>query len=95
MKGVAILVAGAIGRRHIARPPLKDRSASLDVIYMPIEAAFIRATTAKDAGVMNGRVHQAVEASRLFTGAEPYLARLHRTFAAALAARDAAPADVT
>jgi shikimate dehydrogenase len=41
---------------------------------------------------MNGGgmcVHQAVEAIRLFTGIEPDFARLHRTFAAALVARDA------
>ena len=64
-----------------------------DVIYTPIETAFIQAAAAKGARVMNGGgmcVHQAVEAFRLFTGVEPDLARLHRTFATALAARDAA-----
>ena len=38
-------------------------------------------------------VHQAVEAIRLFTGIEPDLARLHRTFATALVARDAMMAE--
>jgi shikimate dehydrogenase len=62
-----------------------------DVIYTPIETAFIRAAAAKGARVMNGGgmcVHQAVEAFRLLTGIEPDLARLRRAFAAALAARD-------
>jgi shikimate dehydrogenase len=62
-----------------------------DVIYTPIETAFISAAAAKGARVMNGGgmcVHQAVEAFRLFTGIEPDLARLHCTFAAALTARE-------
>jgi shikimate dehydrogenase len=64
-----------------------------DVIYTPIETAFIQAAAAKGARVMNGGgmcVHQAVEAFRLFTGVEPDLARLHRTFATALTMRDSA-----
>ncbi|HVV61505.1 MAG TPA: shikimate dehydrogenase [Pseudolabrys sp.] len=64
-----------------------------DVIYTPIETEFLGAAAAKGARVMNGGgmcVHQAAEAFRLFTGVEPDLARLHRAFAAALAARDAA-----
>jgi shikimate dehydrogenase len=62
-----------------------------DVVYTPIETEFIRAAAAKGCRVMNGAgmcVHQAVQAFRLFTGIEPDLARLHRTFATALAARD-------
>jgi len=62
-----------------------------DVVYTPIETEFIQAAAAKGCRVMNGGgmcVHQAVEAFRLFTGVEPDLARLHRAFAAALAARD-------
>jgi shikimate 5-dehydrogenase len=35
-------------------------------------------------------VHQAAETFRPFTGAQPDVERMHRTFAAALAARDAA-----
>jgi len=68
-----------------------------DVIYTPIETAFIKTAAAKGARVMNGGgmcVHQAVEVFRLFTGVEPDLARLHRTFATALAARDAALAKL-
>jgi len=33
-------------------------------------------------------VYQAVDAFRLFTGIDPDVARMHRTFDAALAARD-------
>ena len=64
-----------------------------DVIYTPIQTAFLQAAAAKGARTLNGGgmcVHQAVEAFRLFTGVEPDLARLHRTFASALAVRDAA-----
>jgi shikimate dehydrogenase len=63
-----------------------------DVIYTPIETAFIRAAAATGARVMTGGgmcVHQAVEAFRLFTGIEPDLTRLHRTFATAVTVRDA------
>jgi shikimate dehydrogenase len=64
-----------------------------DVIYTPIDTAFLQAAAAKGARTMNGGgmcVHQAVEAFRLFTGIEPDLARLHRAFISALAAREAA-----
>jgi hypothetical protein len=56
-----------------------------------IETEFIQAAAAIGARVLSGGgmcVHQAVEAFRLFTGMEPDPARLHRTFAAALAARE-------
>ncbi|MGH6673761.1 MAG: shikimate dehydrogenase [Xanthobacteraceae bacterium] len=62
-----------------------------DVIYTPIQTAFLEAAAARGARVLNGGgmcVHQAVEAFRLFTGVEPDPERLHRTFATALAARD-------
>jgi shikimate dehydrogenase len=62
-----------------------------DVIYTPIETDFIKAAAAKGARVLNGAgmcVHQAAEAFRLFTGFDPDVARLHRTFATALAARE-------
>ena len=67
-----------------------------DVIYTPIETAFIKAATAKGARILTGGgmcVHQAAEAFRLFVGIEPDVARMNRTFAAALAARDAAMAE--
>jgi len=75
---------------------LKATHWAADVIYTPIETEFIQAAAAKGAKVMNGGgmcVHQAVEAFRLFTGIEPDSARLHRTFAAALAARENAAAE--
>jgi shikimate dehydrogenase len=64
-----------------------------DVVYTPVETAFLRAAAAKGCRVMTGGgmcVHQAVEAFRLFTGVAPDLARLHRAFATALAVRDSA-----
>lgn len=67
-----------------------------DVIYTPIETAFIKAAAAKGARVLTGGgmcVHQAAEAFRLFVGREPDIERMHRTFARALAARDATLAD--
>lgn len=63
-----------------------------DVIYTPVETAFLKAAAAKGARVLNGSgmcVHQAAEAFRLFTGVAPDLPRLHRAFANGLAARDA------
>ncbi len=67
-----------------------------DVVYTPIETAFIRAAAAKGARVLDGGgmcVHQAAEAFRLFTSIEPDIARMHRAFAKALAARDAVLAE--
>jgi shikimate dehydrogenase len=78
--------------------PLTAAHWCADVIYTPIKTAFIEAAAAKGARVMSGDgmcVHQAVEAFRLFTGVQPDVARLHRTFATALAARDAAIAKST
>jgi shikimate dehydrogenase len=67
-----------------------------DVVYTPIETAFIRAAAARGARVLDGGgmcVHQAAEAFRLFTGIEPDIGRMHRVFREALAARDAALAE--
>jgi shikimate dehydrogenase len=64
-----------------------------DVIYSPIETELIKAAEAKGARTLTGGgmcVHQAVDAFRLFTGINPNVARMHRTFDVALAARDAA-----
>lgn len=72
---------------------LKATHWAADVIYTPIQTAFLEAAAAKGARTLNGGgmcVHQAVEAFRLFTGIEPNVARLHRTFATACAARDKA-----
>jgi shikimate dehydrogenase len=72
---------------------LKASQWAADVIYTPARTAFLDAAAAKGARVLNGAgmcVHQAVAAFRLFTGIEPDAARLHRTFASALAERDKA-----
>jgi shikimate dehydrogenase len=64
-----------------------------DVIYTPLQTEFLKAATAKGARTLNGSgmcVHQAVEAFRELTGFTPDLARLHRAFVTAVAARDAA-----
>jgi shikimate dehydrogenase len=64
-----------------------------DVIYTPVETEFLAAAAAKGARVLSGGgmcVHQAVAAFRMLTGVVPDLARLHRAFATAVAARDAA-----
>ena len=68
-----------------------------DVIYTPLETELIKTARAKGARVLTGGgmcVHQAAEAFRLFTGMKPDVDRMHRVFAKALAARDAAIADV-
>jgi len=76
---------------------LRARQWAADVIYTPIETAFIKAAVAIGARVLTGAgmcVHQAAESFRLFTGIEPDVARMQRTFAEALAARDAAMAEL-
>ena len=73
--------------------PQHARQWAADVIYTPIETAFIKAAAAKGATVLTGGgmcVHQAAELFRLFVGIEPDIKRMHSTFALALAARDAA-----
>jgi shikimate dehydrogenase len=63
-----------------------------DVIYSPIKTELIKAAAATGARVLTGGgmcVHQAVDAFRLFTGITPDVARMHRVFNEALAARDA------
>ncbi len=91
-----IVNATQVGMRGFPGNPvpvssLKATHWAVDVIYTPIETQFIQAAAAKGARVMSGGgmcVYQAVEAFRLFTGVEPDTARLHRAFAAALAARE-------
>jgi quinate/shikimate dehydrogenase (NAD+) len=77
---------------------LKASHWAADVIYTPLQTEFLKAAAATGARVLNGGgmcVHQAVEAFRQLTGVKPDLARLHRTFATAVAARDAAFAAAT
>lgn len=61
-----------------------------DVIYTPLETAFLKAAKARGARTMGGAgmcVHQAVRAFELFAGRTPDLARLKRTFREACARR--------
>jgi shikimate dehydrogenase len=71
---------------------LKPAHWAADVIYTPVDTEFIKAVAAKGARTMSGGgmcVHQAVEAFRLFTEITPDVARLHRVFDLAYAAREA------
>lgn len=71
---------------------LKATHWAADLIYAPTQTAFLSAAAAKGAHVLNGGgmcVHQAVAAFQCLTGVAPDLARLHRVFATADAARDA------
>jgi shikimate dehydrogenase len=64
-----------------------------DVIYTPMQTAFLEAASIAGARVLNGGgmcVHQAAEAFRCLTGIAADAAQLHRVFAAAVAERDAA-----
>jgi len=63
-----------------------------DIIYTPIETAFLKTAAGKGLRVLDGGgmcVHQAVAAFRLFTGIAPDVARMQSVFAAALRRRDA------
>ena len=76
---------------------LRPQHWAADVIYTPVETASVKSARAAGARVLTGGgmcVHQAADAFRLFTGLVPDIARMHRTFARALAARDAALASV-
>jgi len=72
---------------------IKPQHWAADVIYTPMQTAFLKVAAARGARVLNGAgmcVYQAAEAFRLFTGVTPDVAQLHRAFAVAVAARDAA-----
>jgi shikimate dehydrogenase len=61
-----------------------------DVIYSPLETAFLKAARAKGARVMGGAgmcIHQAAEAFRLFTGSGADVERMRRTFETVAARR--------
>ncbi|MGE0734500.1 MAG: shikimate dehydrogenase [Alphaproteobacteria bacterium] len=82
MQGIAGLPAptDGIGAQHWAA----------DVIYTPLETAFIARAAAQGARTLTGGgmcVHQAVESFRLFSGAMPDVARMKRVFEAAITAR--------
>lgn len=72
---------------------IKPEHWAADVIYTPVETAFLKAAAAKGARTLNGRgmvVHQAAAAFHRLSGETADVARLYRAFAAGLAARDAA-----
>ena len=65
-----------------------------DVIYSPLETAFLKSAKSRGARTMGGAgmcVHQAAEGFRLFTDLAPDSQRLARTFEAAAARRSLAP----
>jgi shikimate dehydrogenase len=71
--------------------PIAAHQFVCDVIYTPLETAFLDAARRKGARVMGGAgmcVHQAAEAFALFTGHDADLARMRRTFVAAAERRD-------
>jgi len=77
---------------------LKATHWAADVIYTPMQTAFLEAASAAGARMLNGGgmcVHQAVEAFRCLTGVRPDLARLHHAFATAAAVRDASMVAAT
>jgi shikimate dehydrogenase len=60
-----------------------------DVVYRPIETGLVRAARARGCRVLDGghmAVGQAVDAFRLFTGAEPDAARMRAHFLELVAA---------
>jgi shikimate dehydrogenase len=97
MEAAGVVNATPVGMLGIPGNPvpvdaLTSSHWAADVIYTPIETAFITAARAAGARVLTGGgmcVHQAAEAFRLFTGSVPDVARMHRTFERALAERDA------
>ena len=92
-----VVNATPVGMHGIPGQPLRLTSVEAhhwvaDVVYTPLETDLIKAAKSRGAMVMNGGgmcVHQAAEAFRLFTGETPDVARLHRVFAKAAAAREA------
>ena len=84
---------GMLGNSNVPLPltALRAEHWVADVIYTPMETRLIEAARAKGCRVLTGGgmcVHQAADAFRHFTGLEPDVDRMHRTFAQALATRD-------
>jgi len=77
--GLPIAVDGIAARHWVA-----------DVVYSPLETAFLKAARERGARVMGGAgmcIHQAAEAFRLFTGADADVERMRRTFISVAARR--------
>jgi shikimate dehydrogenase len=96
--GAGVVNATPIGMRGFPGNPvpvaaLRHDLWVADVIYTPVETQLIKAARASGASVLTGTgmcIHQAAAAFEIFTGLAPDLARMHRTFATALAQRDGA-----
>jgi shikimate dehydrogenase len=76
----------------VSMPAVEARHWVADVIYTPLETELVEGARAKGARAFGGGgmcVHQAAAAFRLFTGLTPDVARMHRVFVDAAAARDA------
>ncbi len=77
--GLPIAVDGITARHWVA-----------DVVYSPLETAFLKAARACGARTMGGAgmcIHQAAEAFRLFTGTAADVERMRRTFVSVAARR--------
>lgn len=73
---------------HLLRPALWVS----EIVYFPLETALLKAARARGCATADGggmAVGQAVDAFRLFTGAEPDAARIDAHFRAMIAARQA------
>jgi shikimate dehydrogenase len=100
--GAGVVNATPIGMRGFPGNPvpvaaLRHDLWVADVIYTPVETQLIKAARASGASVLTGTgmcIHQAAAAFEIFTGLAPDLARMHRTFATALAQRDVTIASV-
>jgi shikimate dehydrogenase len=94
-----IVNATPVGMRGFPGNPVpgaawKPAHWAADVIYTPVQTEFLKAAAAKGARILNGSgmcVHQAAAAFKLFTGIKPDVAQLQRSFARAIAERDALP----
>jgi shikimate dehydrogenase len=72
-------------------PAIRPGHFVADVIYTPLETELVLAARAKGATATGGAgmcIYQAADAFRLFTGTEPDIERMHRTFAAAARLRE-------
>ncbi len=84
---------GMIGKSGMPVPPaaLRPHHLVADIIYSPIETELIITARSMGCHVLTGGgmcTHQAADAFRHFTGLEPDIGRMKRTFARALAQRD-------
>jgi shikimate dehydrogenase len=83
---------GMVGHRGVpmATDPIKSSQFVADIIYTPLDTAFVIAARRKGCQTMNGGgmcVHQAADAFYHFTGHVPDRLRMARTFATACARR--------